>query len=93
MTKLFYFYGKTCGPCRVTTKILDDAVASGKLTIPVEKFEASENAGMAHLMDITSVPQVVLVEVDDTTGNCTRERRRWQGLPLVVDDIIAAAEA
>jgi thioredoxin 1 len=58
--KALKFEASRCQPCKMMTKIMDDAAE--QITIPVEKVDIDEKMELAKQYGIRGVPTLVLVD-------------------------------
>lgn len=69
--KLIDFYSKTCGPCKLMARILDE-FSQENPKIGITKIDIAENPEIAQEYSVRSVPTIVFV---DETGEVHRETR------------------
>jgi thioredoxin 1 len=58
--KALKFEASWCQPCKMLTKIMEDA--AGQITTPIEKIDIDENMDLAKQYGIRGVPTLVLVD-------------------------------
>lgn len=58
--KALKFEASWCQPCKVMTKIMEDA--AGQITVQVDKIDIDENMELAKQYGIRGVPTIVLVD-------------------------------
>lgn len=60
--KALKFYATWCQPCKVLSKIIEDA--SDKIAIPIENVDIEQNTELAVKYGIRGVPALVIVDED-----------------------------
>lgn len=58
--KVLKFYAGWCQPCKMLTRIVEDA--GEKITLPIENIDVDENLDLAKKYGIRGVPTMIIVD-------------------------------
>jgi thioredoxin 1 len=62
--KALKFYATWCQPCKMLSKIIEEA--GDKITMPIEDIDIEQNMQLAQKYGIRGVPALVIVDEDGT---------------------------
>ena len=62
--KALKFYATWCQPCKMLSKIIEEA--GDKITMPIEDIDIEQNMELAQKYGIRGVPALVVVDEDGT---------------------------
>lgn len=60
--KLLKFYATWCGPCKMLSRVIEDA--ADQITLPIEEIDIDQNMEAAMKYGVRGVPTMVIVNDD-----------------------------